>query len=291
MDYIFRHSGTSLYDRLRPFMGKKRINYYYNYCIENKLQSKMVLFTYEPPVVSGITWNLKNHKNFSKVITWNDALVDNRKYFKYSYVQPDLEQEIKEISFENKKLCTLVAGNKSSRHPLELYSERVRAIEFFERNRPDDFDLYGTGWNKNTIPYVNKFITYSSKKYKSYRGKVQSKLDTLAQYKFCICYENMKSSDSYHGYITEKVFDCFKAGCVPIYLGEDNVTSYLPENIFIDKRKFGSYVDLLDFIEGMGSEEYNAYINRIKSYLNSDLYYPFTVNGFIDNFKRILIDG
>jgi len=43
----------------------------------------------------------------------------------------------------------MIAGNKRSSHPLELYSERLRAIEWFEKEHPADFDLYGIGWNQN----------------------------------------------------------------------------------------------------------------------------------------------
>jgi hypothetical protein len=42
---------------------------------------------------------------------------------------------------------------------------------------------------------------------------VDSKKNTLEKYKFSICYENARDIP---GYITEKIFDCFFAGCVPI---------------------------------------------------------------------------
>ena len=40
------------------------------------------------------------------------------------------------------------------------------------------------------------------------------------------------------GYITEKIFDSFAAWCVPVYWGASNVTDYIPEGCFIDRRKF-----------------------------------------------------
>ena len=32
-------------------------------------------------------WNMENHKLFDKIITWNDDLVDNKKYFSVNYIQ------------------------------------------------------------------------------------------------------------------------------------------------------------------------------------------------------------
>lgn len=38
------------------------------------------------------------------------------------------------------------------------------------------------------------------------------------------------------GYITEKIFDCFFPGVIPIYWGAENVTDYIPQDTFIDRR-------------------------------------------------------
>jgi hypothetical protein len=60
----------------------------------------------------------------------------------------------------------------------------------------------------------------------------------LEKYKFSICYENARDTP---GYITEKIFDCFFAGCVPIYWGANNITDHIPKECFIDKRDFEDY--------------------------------------------------
>ena len=38
--------------------------------------------------------------------------------------------------------------NKKSSYVNELYSERVKAISYFEKKIPNNFDLYGSNWNK-----------------------------------------------------------------------------------------------------------------------------------------------
>ena len=34
------------------------------------------------------------------------------------------------------------------------------------------------------------------------------------------------------GYITEKIFDSFFAGVVPIYWGAENITDYVPKSLY-----------------------------------------------------------
>ena len=36
--------------------------------------------------------------------------------------------------------------------PGELFSERVRAVRWFEANAPQDFDLMGTDWDRILLP-------------------------------------------------------------------------------------------------------------------------------------------
>ena len=67
--------------------------------------------------------------------------------------------------------------------------------------------------------------------------KIDRKIDVLKKYRFCICYENIKDVS---GYVTEKIFDAFWAGCIPVYLGADNISDHVPKNCFISRRDFGS---------------------------------------------------
>ena len=48
---------------------------------------------------------------------------------------------------------------------------------------------------------------------------IGNKIEWLKNYKFNICFEN----SSYPGYLTEKLFDAFKAGCIPIYWGDTSL--------------------------------------------------------------------
>jgi hypothetical protein len=212
--------------------------------------SKMVLFLFEPPSVLPQNYDKKYHKYFSKIYTFNDDLVDNKKYFKFYY--PEYKPMRKDYRpFKEKKLCTLISRNKKSTHPFELYSERIKAIRSFEKLALEDFDLYGQFWDCKEFP--------------SYKGELSSK-DALLGYKFNIAYENISSIN---GYITEKIFDTFHYGCVPVYLGAPNVEKYIPKNCFIDRRDFASDEELYYFLKNMDESQYNDYLQNIENFLNS----------------------
>lgn len=210
---------------------------------------KRFLFLWEPPSVISENYNLHYHDYFSKIYTWKDDLVDNKKYFKFYY--PVMHQMIEEIvPYSQKKLCTLIACNKSSTHPDELYSARKDVIMYFEENHSEDFDFYGRWWGS----------------YKNYRGSITRKVDVLKNYKFCICYENIKNVS---GYVTEKIFDCFWAGCIPVYWGASNITDYIPQNCFINREHFTDNDSLYYYLKNMSKEKYENYIFNIKQFLQT----------------------
>lgn len=232
-------------------------------------QRKMVLILFEPPSVLPQNYDKKYHKYFSKIYTFDDDLVDNKKYFKFHY--PELRAMREDPKpFEEKKLCTLIAGDKSSSHPNELYSKRREVIRFFENKAPQDFDLYGQMW--------------SPSEFSSYLGSIPNK-ECLLGYKFCFAYENMTNIN---GYITEKIFDCFHFGCVPIYLGADNICDYIPKNCFIDRRDFTSLDELYKYLKTMSQKEYETYIRNIQVYLQSEQAKPFSREHFYETLKAAL---
>lgn len=233
-------------------------------------KEKLILVMWEPPSVQPELYDPKTQALFGKIFTWDDDLVDNQKFFKINY--PALNPRISNIpQFEEKKFCTMICRRLTSNHPKELYTERKRAIKFFEDKPEAVFDLYGYGWKK--------------KKYKNYQGALANKLETLKKYKFSICYEN---TGNVKGYVSEKIFDCFAAGVIPIYLGASNITDYIPADCFIDKRKFATYEELYQFLKSMTKEAYQAYLDNAEKFIHSEQAKVFTNAYFVDHFLKEL---
>ncbi|PWE21975.1 glycosyltransferase family 10 domain-containing protein [Aliarcobacter skirrowii] len=255
---------------------------------------KSYLILFESELIRPDNWDLKKHKYFNKIFTWKDDIIDNKKYFKFNFAQ-EIPKTINKKLSKKEKLCTLIAGNKKVNHPLELYSKRIEAIRWFEKNHPQDFDFYGIGWNefRSENKYVNILLRKSklSKIFKpsfsSYKGKVDSKKEVLEKYKFAICYENARDIP---GYITEKIFDCFFAGCIPIYWGANNITEHIPKDCFIDKREFDTYEELYHYIKNMSDEDYIKYLDNIENFLNSEKAYKFSSEFFVKTLIGTIID-
>ncbi len=235
--------------------------------------------------------NLSRHAHFRKIFTYQDDMIDNKKYFKLNYSHRIPDRIPRDIT-QKRKLCTVIAGKKTLNHPLELYSKRVEAIRWFEEHHPEEFDLYGINWNKprkfqggfskilNRSTLIRKLCT---KKFPSWRGTIKNKRDVLKKYKFSICYENCKNVK---GYITEKIFDCFFAGCIPVYWGADNITDHTPKECFIDKRDFSTYECLYEYMVNMTAEQYSDYLTAIESFLRSQKPHPFTIDYFIETLTK-----
>jgi hypothetical protein len=260
-------------------------NRYYENLVDRGFRN-LYLILLESPIIRPDNWDILNHRHFKKVFTWDGRWVDNEKYFKFFLPNKvpkslDVDRSLKD------RLCTMISGNKYVPHSLELYSERMKAIRWFERNHPEDFDLYGIGWNRyrfmGALSFLNRFPSVAERmrlKYTSYRGAVNSKREVLQRYKFAICYENARDIN---GYITEKIFDCFFAGCVPIYLGAPDIAEYIPEGAFIDRRRFAGYKDLYHYIKMMPESLYEEYLNNIEDLISSNKLYSFSAEGFADN--------
>jgi len=243
---------------------------FFNKWRESSKRSSMVLILLEPPFVMPENYDINLHKHASIVFTYVDDLVDNQKYFKYCYPQPLPVRNPYATDYVNKQMYTLIAGNKFSNVAGELYSERRKAIDYFENNLPGYFDLYGPGWELCG--------------YQCYKGQIAGKLAALSKYRYCICYENGIAN----GYITEKIFDCFFAGCVPIYLGAPNITDYIPANTFIDARLFSNYDELHRYVSAIGESEYNTYLDNIKRFLDSEAFQKFTHANFARTVAQVL---
>jgi hypothetical protein len=247
---------------------------------------KSYLLLFESELIRPDNWDAEKHQAFRKIFTWHDDLVDNHKYFKINFPQLLPEDIPKDLS-KKQKLCTLIAGNKKVNHPLELYSKRVEAIRWFEKYHIDQFDLYGMGWDNyrfsgpkivralNKIKPLTRLLAPS---FPSYRGKVVQKKTVLERYKFAICFENARDIP---GYITEKIFDCFVAGCVPVYWGADNVGSHIPDSCYIDMKSFSSYEELYFFMTSMPDMDYLKYLEEIEGFLRSEKAKYFSSDYFV----------
>jgi len=250
----------------------------YRECLAAGMEKRITLFLWEAPAVSPGNWDPKLHKLFPLIFTWHDNYVDGRKFIKIHGPQTHQFPCVPNISFLDKKLLVNISMNKFSRHPRELYSARRAAIRYFEQNQPENFDLYGVGWNQPTN-FLEKLLPFTCQVYPSYRGVIINKWDVLPQYRFSLCYENIHDEP---GYVTEKIFDCMRAGCVPIYWGASNITDYVDADAFVDRHKFKSNEELERYLLDIKEKDYVRFQEAIQDYLQSELFAKFLPPSFAD---------
>ena len=239
--------------------------------------NRIALFLWEAPAVSPENMDPKLHKLFPIIFTSHDELVDGNKFFKVCVPQMRQFPKFPEIHFDQRKLLVNISMNKFSNHPHELYSARRSAIKYFEHLHPDNFDLFGLKWNQLTLK--ERFFPWIRRPFNSYRGAVKNKWEVMPNYRFSLCYENVRDVP---GYVTEKIFDSMRCGCVPIYWGANNIVDYVDAEAFIDRRRFKSDVELDEYISNMTEYEYSKYQNAIQKYLSGPKFAKFLPPAFAE---------
>lgn len=217
---------------------------------------KTVYIAFEPPVV-----DLNHSRNglrflsryFGRILTWDDDVVDGNVFLKFMfpYILEDSPALPTEEEFRCKKLICNISSDKQSHENNELYSERRRVIQYYDRK--GGFDLYGIGWKHE--------------EHVSYRGECERKKDVYKNYRFALCLENMHGI---RGYVTEKALDCFCNGIVPIYLGALNCDDYFPGDCYVHYDDFKTPKELDAYLCRIEYEEYVGYLKRASKWINQN---------------------
>ncbi len=238
----------------------------------------------ENPVINLLNQDVQYCQRFAKAFAWDRRIAD----------QPNgvwlmVPNEIKLFDFASyfKRDIFSCLINANKRFPIysedDLYEERFSVIDWYQRNAPQDFSLYGYGWDKPKSAFTTKeklirrgkrlaSQLFGYRPFPSYKGIVIDKGDVYKNSKFAYCYENTKNLENY---ITEKIFDAMMYGSVPIYWGAHNVLDFIPKTCFIDRREFDGQESLHDYLKGMAPEVYQTYQNSIYDFLRSDKILPF----------------
>jgi len=281
--------------------------------LNKKAAGKNFLLLLESSLTVPINANWFYLNQFDEIFTWNlDLLHQESRHDLFPLLTHPTFTEIRvpnpipqEFYFKNSPLgfnarpnfCCLIGSNRhaNSFDIRELYSERVRAIRWFEKNAPHHFYLYGGGWRvpQKRLGRLGKFVYRLEKVipfltgrlvFPSYQGATPTKWAALSRTRFCICYENARDIP---GYITEKIFDCLFAGCIPVYFGEANVAKWVPQDCFINFRDFSSYENLYTYLLNMAENDFISMQAAGRNFILSADFTPHSSQSF----ARKIIDG
>jgi len=261
----------------------------------NNVGPPCFLVVYETPLTWPKNANLYLYASYRHIFTWDDDVAESSggTVLRYPQYAKTLNSDTAQ---KRERLCCMIASNKSANanDSRELYSERVKVIRWFQDHAPEHFDLYGYRWDQPPPPVgrvgrglallIGKSYRFAGyKPFPSHRGPIRSKAEVLRRYKFAICFENAKD---FNGYVTEKIFDCFAAGCVPIYLGANNISELIPDDCFIDYRNFGSFTKCYEYMCSVSEEQLKRYQLAISNFLGSPKAAPFDPATFAETIVR-----
>ena len=139
---------------------------------------------------------------------------------------------------EKTKFCCFIVSNSTG---------DVRNKIFNLLNQYKKVDSLGK--YKNNCDILNNIIISTDKYY-----------DIISQYKFIICCEN--TSKPY--YLTEKIYNAFKSGTIPIYWGDPCVTDIFNEKTFINVENNPNYTKIVELIKLLDNNDdlYNEYFKN-----------------------------
>jgi hypothetical protein len=272
-------------------------------------------FAFESPVVDPKLYRAFPDiaRHFKRLYSFSDAdslvpLVGERVELRHFEIPYPIER-IREDLFirDDRKFLVVINHNKMpALFWNELYTERMRAIEHFARS--GEIDLYGKAWDgppflmglppwmPGTLQIFHRWLRRQWGRVKPdpllvaaqkvYRGYLDKKLESLAEYTFCLCFENVVLN----GWITEKLFDCFVAGTIPIFLGAPDVQDYVPPACYIDMRDFKSYEELRTFLKRLSPAEIGAYKRAMREYMQSDAFHAFGKQRFTELLGTIVAE-
>ena len=219
-------------------------------------------------------YDTKIWDDYKGIITWNSKIYDKYKdefpmklLDRFSYIAKYEFTEHTPYKEKLNKAClvatyfppTLADDAKYQRYELCKKLSKVMPV-----------DIYGSDkYPEDLKPF--------------WRGYIPSKLGTITNYKWSICFENCAHEPWAWDYVTEKIWDCFLSKVVPIYYGAPNVADKVPKHLYIDYRDYIDDFDgLVTRLNTMTEKEYTDMTEEAHA-----LYQEQKFDSYLDVFKKL----
>jgi len=202
-------------------------------------RERSVLIRNEPTVVSPENRDSVVRKEYALIIDMGRPSSISRNTMPWPQQWPSAATERIDFS-PRKNRVVLINANKVSFLPGELYSLRRACLAKF-----DSIDLFGQGWNmsfgEKQKHYLSNLLIalksgqlprfsggrYFFRNYENWKCAPVDKREIAKSYKFALVIENSKE------FITEKLFDAFFSGCIPVYVGPNLDEFEIPNTLYV----------------------------------------------------------
>ncbi len=237
---------------------------------------RAVLLRFEPRVVSPLNYDARVRLRFAYVFDiGRKAENQNGEFWEYWPQNWPSELNLQGLVQwqDRSERLVLVNANKLSLIKNERYSLRRKLI------RSSSIDVFGANWGSSVQTRLKVLLaefviacragqlpSISAAKYwfanhSRIMGLAGDKLATLARYKYALVVENSPE------YISEKLFDAFFAGCMPIYAGPSVRLFDVPASLVFE---FNADLDSFsDALESAQQKDREVWLNELDAYLSS----------------------
>ena len=108
-----------------------------------------------------------------------------------------------------------------------------------------DITAFGIGWTKK----LNPALKIGHTKHRSLDDRTT--VDTIKDYTFVLIVENNNGA----GYVSEKLYDAYIAGCIPLYYGNNNSSVDIPKEMYVDLKQYQTSEQLQNYLDSLSLED------------------------------------
>ena len=199
----------------------------------DEIKSKYkIAWSIESPVIKNHFYNSISQfeSKFDYIYTYNPP--QNHPKYRQSYFGSCWITEPNCKIYPKSKLLSIVASNKNHAPGHQLRHHII------SQNLHKDLDLWGSG-------------------YRRFSDEPQDRIKPFNDYMYLIVIENCQ----YPNYFTDKIIDCFAAGCIPIYWGDPNIGNHFNKNGFYT---WNTIEELKQILTNINARDYNNKMQFIK---------------------------
>jgi glycosyltransferase involved in cell wall biosynthesis len=228
-----------------------------------------ILYTIESPNIRHQNqWDVKFlSQNFTLIISYWSDLLKSLQLQKTNLVtafpfihrldmeNPNDLKNVRENVDVNTSTCIILA-NRGFNQNYQINTVSLQALDYlreqYVREIPN-MHCYGPSWSS----YVssNNNVTLHSNKPEEYND---STINYMLNHTFTLIIENCNAD----GYVSEKIYDAFMSGSIPLYYGNNNDLTHIPKDTYIDLTQIPPS-GIKDFLSKLTSQQVTAYRTRI----------------------------
>ncbi len=202
---------------------------------------------------------LKAH--FDHLLTyWAPLLAEHPDYTTYCphnthwLADNHIDRHLPQNVSTGKTVCC-VLENRPGLNRYAIDGREMRQLDGLRQHYVEDLDidLFGMGWGAELGTRAR--VIRSNRKDQD----VEHAVDIYRRYAFAVVVENCDAA----GYVSEKLRDCFVAGCIPIYYGNNNERVGIPKEMYVDLKLFSTSADLKRFLDHMTDDDVQTYRRQV----------------------------